>query len=85
MRRKESHMSNRMFFCKPVFYIKVDAFAARFFLKINGVSIMRQFDSFGKIDTTIPINHWMHPENNLLGMKVYPDEPGAELCRRQQL
>lgn len=64
---------------KPVFSVRLESFGVSFYLKINGISIMKEMDSFGQISTTFPVNHWVRPKNNSMGMIVFPDGEGENI------
>ncbi len=72
-------MNANMLKNKPIFDIKVESFGVSFYLKVNGVSIMKEMDSFGQISTTLPVNHWMTPGENSIGIIVFPDEEGEKI------
>ena len=64
---------------KPVFRIKLSAFGTRYDVLLNGTPIYNEDSSKAQLDTEFPVNHYMHPERNTLGVYVYPGKPGHEI------
>lgn len=62
---------------KPVFTLDIHAYNVSFFVSINGVAAYREFDHDGQVTLTVPVNHYMHPEENRLALEVTPPDEGA--------
>ncbi len=45
---------------------------------VNGKTVFIEFDSFGQITTSIPLNLWMKPGVNTFGIEVLPENEGDE-------
>ncbi len=58
---------------QPVFEINIEGFGAQYLIELNGVTIFRQYNSRGKIETTIPVNHYMRSGKNKLAIISWPD------------
>jgi hypothetical protein len=63
---------------QPEFFVKIDAFGMIYRLMLNGVNVMREDDSTSQITTTLPVNHWMHPTDNVLKIMTLPDVDGED-------
>ncbi len=64
---------------KPHFEVRISAFGVKYFLRLNGVTILREYDSQAQLDTALPINHWMHPLENEISLELLPDKRGGEI------
>lgn len=61
---------------KPVFTLDIHAYNVSFFVTVNGVGAYREFEHEGQVTLTVPVNHYMHPEENRLGLRVSPPYEG---------
>ncbi len=64
---------------KPVFELRINACGTSYLLRLNGVSVLKEYDSFSQITTTIPVNHWMRSGKNILTLVVMPDGEGERI------
>lgn len=64
---------------KPFFELKLEAFGVAHFVELNGISLVKEYDSFGKINTVFPVNHWFRPNQNVFGIYVLPDIEGEPI------
>ena len=62
---------------QPLYSIKIDTFGTKYILKINGITILRETSSDGQLSTTIPVNHWMHPDRNTMEVHIVPPKKGG--------
>lgn len=62
---------------RPMFNLRIHTFGVKYFLILNGVTIMSEFSSSGQLTTSLPVNQWMHPSENTISVEVYPDEEGG--------
>ncbi len=51
---------------QPVFELKLEGFGAIFMVEVNGARVFQQWNAAGKIETRLPVNHFMHPTDNTL-------------------
>jgi len=70
---------------KPVFELKINGFGSRYFVKLNGVVVIRQYNAEQQISTKIPINHYMKSGDNLLAISAWsgdgtPINPNANIA-----
>ena len=63
---------------EPVFKLSINTFGTKYLVKVNGVTVLREFSPDGQLTTTIPINHWMHPKQNHFTLYVLPENPGDD-------
>lgn len=49
---------------QPVFELKLEGFGAIFMVEVNGARVFQQWNAAGKIETRLPINHFMNPADN---------------------
>lgn len=63
---------------KPVFKVKVNTFGVKYNLEVNGVAVLQEFSADSQLTTTLPVNHFFHPEKNMLGVSILPEKPGAD-------
>lgn len=61
---------------KPVFTLNIHAFNTSYLVLLNGVAVHTEFSDDGQVTMSLPVNHWMHPEENILGLDILPPEPG---------
>ena len=66
---------------KPFYSVKVSAAGARYSIRVNGVSVIREMNPRGQITTTLPVNHWMRSGENSLEILAFPDEQGEPFRR----
>ncbi len=64
---------------QPIFELRLQAIAASFFLEMNGVSMLKEYDNFASIETILPVNQWIRSGQNVLGLYVLPEEDGEEV------
>ena len=64
---------------QPVFKLKIHTFGVRYYIRVNGIEVLREFSSDGQLTTEIPINHWMHPKDNRFGLDILPNKRGEEV------
>lgn len=65
---------------QPVFEIKLEGFGVQYVIELNGVNVFSQYNSAGKIETKIPVNHYMRSGKNKLAIITWPDH--GETLRR---
>ncbi|TYK65424.1 hypothetical protein [Colwellia echini] len=51
---------------QPVFDLKIEGLGAMYFIELNGVRVLKQYNAEGKISTRIPVNHYMRSGSNTL-------------------
>lgn len=61
---------------EPVFTVSIEGSNLSYFVNLNGVAVYDEFDHSGQVSLTVPVNHFMHPEENTLAIDVVPPEPG---------
>lgn len=61
----------------PVFTLDIEAFNISVFVNVNGVAVYNEYGHTGQVSLTVPVNHYMHPETNRLGIEVTPPDEGA--------
>ena len=49
---------------QPVFELKLEGFGAIYMVEVNGARVFQQWNAAGKIETRLPVNHFMHPADN---------------------
>jgi len=49
---------------QPVFSLKVEGFGSLYFIRVNGVTVFRQYNAGAEVSTTVPINHYMRSGEN---------------------
>jgi len=59
---------------KPVFEIKISAFGVKYFVEVNGISVLSELDPDGQVSLTLPINHWMRSGENTIGISAFPNK-----------
>jgi hypothetical protein len=59
---------------QPVFELKLDGFGVTYVVELNGVIILNQDNPLGKINTRLPVNHYMTPEDNTLTVSLWSDD-----------
>ncbi len=64
---------------QPIFELRLQSFGTSFFLEMNGVSMLKEYEDFAQIETTLPVNQWIHSGKNVLGIYVLPEEEGARI------
>jgi len=64
---------------KPLFKLIVNTFGTKHIININGVSIIKDMDSDGQSESTLPINHLMRSGRNTIDIYIYPDNPGEKI------
>ncbi len=64
---------------KPVFSLKLEGFGVQYVVLLNGVLLYQQNNSGGQMNTSFPVNHYMHPVNNNIALVVWPDEDEAPI------
>src|SRR5690625_1662393 len=62
---------------KPLFNLSIEAINARYFIYLNGMLMHKEFSSEGQISTALPVNHWMHPSDNIMAIEVFPEHDGT--------
>lgn len=62
---------------KPLFNLNIEAADARYFIYINGFVVHKEYHSHGQLNTTLPVNHWMHPSENVMAIAVFPEYDGT--------
>lgn len=62
---------------EPIFSLDIEAVNISFFVNVNGASAYSEYEHSGQTTLTVPINQWMHPKNNTLGILVAPPKPGG--------
>lgn len=66
-------------YSKPLFELRLKAFGVSYFIKVNGKSVFLEFNDYGQIDTTIPLNLWMRSGSNTIKLEVLPEIPGKDI------
>lgn len=64
---------------QPIFELRLQSFGTSFFLEMNGISMLKEYDDFAQIETTVPVNQWVRSGRNILGLYVLPKEEGARI------
>jgi len=62
---------------KPVFTVDVEGFNVSYFVRVNGIAVYREYSHSSQISLSVPVNHYMHPEENILSVDVVPPKKGA--------
>jgi len=62
---------------RPLFNLNIEASKSRYFIYINGVLVHKEFVSDGDMNATFPVNHWMHPSDNVMAIEVLPEHDGT--------
>ncbi len=70
---------------KPVFTLNIHAYNTSYFVRLNGVALHTDFSDEGQITMALPVNHWMHPKENVLEIEVLPPAEGAPINRNAQI
>jgi len=60
---------------KPIFKLEVSATGAAYQINVNGVGVMREYYPDSQVFVELPINQFMHPENNEFQYMITP--PGG--------
>ncbi len=64
---------------KPVFQLNVEVFGTTHYIKVNGVTVIFDVGEDSQTSVILPVNHWMRPDENSIGVNVYPSKRGATL------
>lgn len=70
---------------KPIFELKINAFGVSYLLRMNGVSVLKEYDPFSQISTTIAVNHLMTPSENILTLVAMPEGEGESFNTRSYI
>ncbi len=75
---KTKSKGNKMslLFEKPVYTLQVETFGVAHFIKVNGATVIFDFDDEGQTSVVFPVNHWMRSGENTISFDLYPPEPG---------
>jgi len=68
-------------FKNPNFKLQINASGLKYIVNVNGVTVLREFDSSNKVTVDLPINHWMHPDTSEFNYLVAPSEQGAPFSK----
>jgi len=66
---------------KPLYSVKVDAVGAKYTIRVNGISILREINPRGQIATILPVNHWMRSGENSIEILAFPDDKNEPFRR----
>lgn len=56
---------------QPVFELKMEGLGAMYFIEINDIIVLKQYNSTGKIQTRLPVNHYMKSGKNTLKISAW--------------
>lgn len=56
---------------QPVFELKIEGLGAMYFIEMNGIIVLKQYNSSGKIQTRLPVNHYMKSGENTLKISTW--------------
>ncbi len=73
----ESVMEN-VLFERPEFILRINASEVRYFAKVNGIAIYREYDREGILEMDFPVNAYMRSGENSISLYVLPHEKGDE-------
>lgn len=64
---------------KPYFTLDINGFGTKVLADVNGFNAYHSFDSQGQITTTLPINHMMSPDDNMITLIILPNSRGESI------
>ena len=72
-------------FDKPLFKLRLSGYGSRYMVSLNDVAMYIAEQPDVQIDTELPVNHYMHPEKNVISIELIPDEPGDEINKNTRV
>ncbi len=76
-RTKGNKMS--LLFEKPVYTLQVETFGVAHFIKVNGATVIFDFDDEGQTSVVFPVNHWMRSGENTIAFHLLPPKRGEQI------
>ena len=70
---------------QPVFTIKVDSFATKHVVNINGMHILRDYDEDGKSSASFPANHLIRNGTNIIELNVFPPKSNETINKNSSV
>ncbi len=70
---------------KPIFTLNIHAYNTSYFVRLNGIAVHKEFYDDGQVTLSLPVNHWMHPKKNILGVDILPPNEGDPVNSNAQV
>ncbi len=61
---------------KPLFTLNIHSYNTSYLVNLNGTAVHKEYSDDGQLTMSLPVNHWMHPEKNVLGIDILPPNEG---------